>query len=208
MGSWAHLFIAQIKATSLLEWLAVVLGVAEVFLAKANKVWLYPAGIAATLITIYLVLKADLYAESLLNAYYVVMSVYGWYYWIKKRNEPPIKVAYANRREWVITLLIVFAGWGVLYLLLVHFTPSTVPVWNAWVSATAWAGMWLLARRKIENWILLNISNLFAIPLLYHKNLAMFAVLTIILFVVAIFGYFDWRKIIAADRLAAKTIPE
>jgi nicotinamide mononucleotide transporter len=203
MQHWLHLFTEQVKATTWLEWTAVILGVAEVLLAKANKVWLYPTGIASTLISIYLLLNAMLYAECLLSIYYVVMSVYGWYYWIKKRNEPPVKVAYSNRKEWITTLFIVFAGWGILYLLLVRFTSSTVPVWDAWVSSTAWAGMWLLARRKIENWVLLNVSNLFAIPLLYHKNLAMFALLTLILFVVAVFGYFEWRRIIRRETLNA-----
>jgi len=70
-----------------------------------------------------------------------------------------------------------------------------VPAWDAWVSATAWAGMWLLAKRKVENWILLNISNAFAVPLLLYKSLPLYAVLTVILFVVACFGYFDWRRI-------------
>lgn len=195
MQSWAHLFIEQVKATSLLEWLAVLLGVAEVLLARANKVWLYPTGIASTLISVYLLLNVHLFAESLLNVYYVVMSVYGWYHWVKKRNQPPVKVSFATRREWIVTLLIVFAGWGIIYWLLAKFTPSTVPLWDAWVSSTAWAGMWLLARRKVENWLLLNVSNLFAVPLLFHKNLAMFAVLTVFLFIVAIFGYIDWRKI-------------
>ena len=194
MQTWLHLFIEQVKATSLLEWLAVILGVAEVLLARANNVALYPTGIAATLISIYLLLNAHLFAESALNVYYVVMSVYGWYHWIKKRNEPPVKVSFASRKEWVITLLISFVGWGLLYVLLVKYTPSTVPVMDAWVSSTAWAGMWLLARRKVENWLLLNVSNLFAIPLLFHKHLAMFSVLTLILFIVAIFGYLDWRK--------------
>ncbi|MEI9957355.1 MAG: nicotinamide mononucleotide transporter family protein [Ferruginibacter sp.] len=80
--------------------------------------------------------------------------------------------------------------------MLKHFTTSNVPYWDAWVSATAWAGMWLLSKRKIENWILLNISNLFAIPLLIYKQLPLFAILTLVLFVVAIFGYYSWKKII------------
>lgn len=206
MHSLLELLAEQLKATTWPEWLAVILGVTEVLLARANKVGLYPTGIAATLISIYLLLNANLYAECLLNVYYVVMSIYGWYHWIKKRGTPPVQVAYANKREWLVSLLIVFGGWGVLYFILVKFTPSTVPVWDAWVSSTAWAGMWLLARRKIENWILLNVSNLFAIPLLYHKNLVMFALLTLILFVVAIFGYLDWRKIIAKARLTSAAI--
>ena len=205
MHSLINLLIAQVKATTWLEWLAVVLGVVEVLLARANKVWLYPTGIAGTLISIYLLLNAMLYAECLLNLYYVVMSFYGWYHWIKKRHEPPVQVTYTNKREWLITLIIVFGGWAVLYLLLIRFTTSTVPLWDAWVSSTAWAGMWLLAKRKVENWVLLNISNLFAIPLLYHKNLVMFAVLTIILFIVAIFGYFDWKKL-APEKVSSEPI--
>ncbi|QXV66159.1 nicotinamide mononucleotide transporter [Mucilaginibacter sp. 21P] len=200
METWAHIFLEQVKATSLLEWLAVLLGVAEVLLARANKVALYPTGIAATLISIYLLLNAHLFAESALNVYYVVMSIYGWYHWIKKRNEPPVKVSFATRQEWIITLLISFVGWGLLYILLVKYTPSTVPIMDAWVSSTAWAGMWLLARRKVENWVLLNVSNLFAIPLLFHKHLVMFSVLTLILFIVAIFGYVDWRKIAKGEK--------
>jgi nicotinamide mononucleotide transporter len=176
MQNWIDLFMEQVKATTWLEWTAVLLGITEVLLAKANKVWLYPTGIAGTLISIYLLLNVALYAECLLSCYYGVMSFYGWYHWVKKQNEPPVKVSYANRQEWIVTLLIVFAGWGVLYLLLINFTKSTVPVWDSWVSSTAWAGMWLLARRKIENWVLLNVSNLFAVPLLFHKKPGAFCI--------------------------------
>ncbi|MXV14967.1 nicotinamide riboside transporter PnuC [Hufsiella ginkgonis] len=191
---WFGILTGQLKETTVLQWIAVSLGVTEVLLARINNVWLYPAGIAATAISMMLLTESGLYAETLLNGYYIVMSVYGWMHWITKKNEPPIKISYSTRQEWKITLAIVFIGWGVLYLALRYFTDSTVPVADSWISATAWAGMWLLARRKIENWILLNISNLFAIPLLFHKNLAMFGLLTAFLFVVAVFGYFDWKR--------------
>jgi nicotinamide mononucleotide transporter len=95
-----------------------------------------------------------------------------------------------------ITLGIAILGWGFLYIILEHFTDSDVPIMDAFVSSTAWAGMWLLAKRKLENWVWLNVSNLVAIPLLFHKNLAMFALLTVFLFVIAIFGYLDWKKIL------------
>ena len=103
-------------------------------------------------------------------------------------------ITWTRRREWLVVAAIVIGGFVLGYELLSRFTPSTVPVWDAWVSATAWAGTWLLARRKIENWILLNVSNIFAIPLLFYKQLPMFAALTVFLFIVAVFGYFDWRK--------------
>lgn len=202
LHSWIQLFTEQIRETSVWEWAAVILGVAEVLLAKINNIWLYPTGIAGTVIGIYILLIAGLYAESALSVYYLVMSIYGWVYWIKKRDEPPVKITWATRREWVVTLLIVFAGWAILYVLLKNYTTSNVPLWDSWVSSTAWAGMWLLARRKLENWILLNISNLFAIPLLFHKKLAMFAMLTVFLFVIAFFGFFQWLRIWRADNNA------
>jgi nicotinamide mononucleotide transporter len=200
---WGQLFIEQFRATTPWEWAAVLLGVAEVLLAKANNIWLYPAGIAGTFIGIYILLMAGLYAESALNVYYLVMSFYGLIYWLKKRGEPPVKITWSTRREWIITLTIVFAGWVILYLLLKNFTTSNVPVWDALVSSTAWAGMWLLARRKIENWILLNISNLFAIPLLCYKHLIMFSALTLSLFIVAFFGFFEWLVILKKEKATA-----
>src|SRR3954470_18272846 len=200
---WLTLFKEQVKQTSLMEWASVSFSVAEVLLAKVNNVWLYPTGIIGILLGTYILLDVGLYAESILNAYYLIMSIYGWWYWIKRRNEPPVKISMNNKQDWAITLLIVFVGWGVLYLLLKNFTDSTVPIWDAWVSSTAWAGMWLLARRKLENWILLNVSNLFAIPLLWHKQLVLFAALTLFLFIVAIFGFFDWRKIYRKEKANA-----
>lgn len=206
LHNWINIFIEQIGETTLWEWAAVLLGVAEVLLAKVNNIWLYPTGIAGTLIGVYILLIAGLYAESALNVYYLAMSIYGWYHWLKKRDEPPVKITRTTRREWIIALLIVFAGWPVLYLLLKNFTTSNVPVWDAWVSSTAWAGMWLLAKRKLENWILLNISNLFAIPLLCYKKLILFAALTLFLFVVAFFGFFDWLAIWRREKVAENSL--
>jgi nicotinamide mononucleotide transporter len=200
MHYWITLFEEQIRETTWLQWVAVLLGVAEVLFARVNNTWLYPTGIAGTVISIYLLLAVQLYAESVLNLYYFVMSIYGWIYWVKKKNEPPVKITWCNGREWMISLAITFVGWLVLYLLLKNFTPSNVPVWDAWVSSTAWAGMWLLARRKIENWIFLNVSNLFAIPLLFYKGLPMFAVLTLFLFVVAFWGFFEWKNILKKEK--------
>lgn len=195
------LFMQQLSETSWIEWLAVAFGVAEVLFARANKVALYPAGIAGTLLSIDLFITSGLYAESLLSLYYIIMSIYGWRYWIKKKDMPPPPITYANKKEWIIVLNIVVCGFIVLYVTLKNFTPSTVPFWDAFVSATAWAGMWLLAKRKIENWILLNISNLVAIPLLFYKHLLLYAGLTIFLFIVAVQGYYEWRKKIKKEKV-------
>jgi nicotinamide mononucleotide transporter len=180
-----------------------VLGVTEVLLARANNIWLYPAGIIATILSIYSLFGAQLYAECLLHLYYIVMSFYGWWYWITKKNNKKVEITFTTYGEWKITIFIAAAGWILLYFSLKTFTPSQVPAWDAWVSSTGWAGMWLLARRKAENWLVLNISNLFAIPLLFYKDLPLFAVLTIVLFLVACKGYVDWMAI-ARKRIHAQ----
>lgn len=198
---WFHLFIQQILATSWLEWLAVGFGVAEVLLAKRNKVLLYPMGIISILLWMYLYLGAKLYAEMALNVYYLVMSIYGWMVWKSRTITGVIQISWTNKKELMTALAISAVGFVVLFLVLKHFTDSDVPYMDAFVSATAWAGMWLLARRKIENWIFLNISNIVAVPLLIHKQLAMGAVLTAFLFTVAIFGYLDWKRIAKGKKL-------
>lgn len=197
LKDWYVLFNEQIVHTSLIEWLAVGFGVSEVLLAKRNNIWLYPTGIISVILSMYMLLHVRLYAETLLNVYYLVMSVYGWIIWKKRGTVKALDVSWSSNKEIKIALLISSAGFVILYLVLKHFTDSDVPLWDAFVSSTAWAGMWLLARRKIENWIFLNVSNLFAVPLLIHKKLPMFALLTTILFIVAIFGFIEWKRIIS-----------
>jgi len=193
---YLRLFVDQVRETTYLEWLAVAFGVTEVLLAKRNNILLYPAGIIGILLSLYLKLNAKLYAESLLSMYYLVMSVYGWMIWSKRKaKNETLPVSWTTKNEMLIAFAISIGGYFVLYFALVHFTNSDVPILDAFVSSVAWAGMWLLARRKIENWIFLNVSNIVAIPLMWHKNFVMFALLTLFLFIVAIFGYFDWKKI-------------
>jgi nicotinamide mononucleotide transporter len=199
---WFALLYDQILATSFLEWFAVGFGVMEVLLAKRNNILLYPAGIIGILLSLYLKINARLYAESLLSMYYLVMSFYGWVIWTKRKAKNEIlPVSWMNKQELKIAFSIAIGGYFVLYFVLVKFTNSDVPILDAFVSSTAWAGMWLLARRKIENWIFFNVSNIVAIPLLWHKDLVMFSLLTTFLFIVAIFGFLDWKKIYGQQQI-------
>ncbi|MDR1877431.1 MAG: nicotinamide riboside transporter PnuC [Flavobacteriaceae bacterium] len=198
LEEWFLIVREQYKQVSWLEGIGVCFGITEVLFAKCNKVWLYPCGLISISITAYLYFDVRLYAEILLQVYYFVMSVYGWVLW-SKRKGTGLNVSYSTTREWMISIGIVIGSWNILYLFL-HFTNSDVPVWDSLVSAFAWAGMWLLAKRKVENWIFLNISNLIAIPLLIHKGLFLYSLLTIFLFIIAVFGYFDWKRIIDFHR--------
>lgn len=189
-----RIFRTEVIRTGWIEWTAIIFGVAEVLLARVNNILLYPAGIISTAASIGLLLSYRLYADSLLNVYYLVMSIYGWWHWSRQKDAPPLPITRTSRKEWLITAAFAVGGFIVAYIVLKRWTDSTVPAADAWVSATAWAGTWLLTRRKVENWILLNVSNIFAIPLYFYKDLPMYAVFTAFLFIIATIAYFDWRN--------------
>lgn len=216
--NWATIadYIAQEwHAISGLEIIAVAFGVTEVLLSYRNNVLLYPAGIISCSLSIWLMSHAGLYAESILSVYYLVMSFYGWYKWMQRtKRAEHLPITACTPKDWGIVAGICIVAFAVLLFTLKTFTDSTVPYMDAFVSATAWAGMWLLAKRKLENWVLLNISNIVAIPLLFYKHLPLVALLTTFLFIVAVLGYFRWKRIMkeeqrqreAAEELALATI--
>ncbi len=184
------------------EWFGVFFSVIQVLLARKNNSNNYLFGIAGISLTLYVMVTAKLYAEFTLNLYYLVMSIYGWLYWKFGRQKSEAVISETTGQEKIITIGIVVVSFCIFYYFLTHHTDSDVVILDSVVSAFAWAGMWLMARRKIENWILLNISNIIAIPLLIHKSLYLYAALTAFLFIVAISGYLKWRKIINERRNA------
>lgn len=185
-----------LQQTTWQEWLGVFFSVFQVLLARKNNSNNYLFGIAGISLTLYVMIQSKLYAEFTLNLYYLVMSIYGWLYWKFGKRKSETTISETTNNEKLITAGIVIGTFSIFYFFLTNFTDSDVPILDSLVSAFAWSGMWLMARRKIENWILLNISNIIAIPLLIHKGLYLYAVLTAFLFIVAISGYLEWRKII------------
>jgi len=192
-----------LQQTTWQEWLGVFFSVFQVLLARKNNSNNYLFGIAGISLTLYVMIQSKLYAEFTLNLYYLVMSIYGWLYWKFGKRKSETTISETTKNEKLITAGIVLGTFAVFYFFLTNFTDSDVPILDSLVSAFAWAGMWLMARRKIENWVLLNISNIIAIPLLIHKGLYLYAVLTAFLFIVAISGYLEWRKIIKTKSVAA-----
>lgn len=183
-----------------MQWLGTAFGVVQVLMARQNNVHNYLFGIVAILISIYVLYQSQLYADILLNLYYLVMSIYGWFYWKMGKQNQEAPIAYANRREHGVAAGIVLGCFILMAYWLGQHTDSDVPYWDAVVVAFAWAGMWLMAKRKIENWVYLNISNLISVPLLIYKELYIYAGLTAFLFTVAISGYIKWKRIIDRER--------
>lgn len=183
-----------------LQLLGTTFGVAQVLLARKNNIHNYLFGIVSILLSIWVLYESKLYADILLHLYYLVMSIYGWFYWkfgIKKQAAP---ISWSSTTEHLKAMAIVMGCFALMSWWLSFHTNSDVPFWDAGVSAFAWAGMWLMAKRKMENWIYLNISNIIAIPLLLYKELYIYAGLTVFLFAVGTSGYLKWRKIIQNEK--------
>lgn len=180
---------------TILQILGTTFGVFQVLLARKNNINNYLCGILAVLISIYVLYQSKLYADILLHVYYLVMSIYGWYYWKFGKSKKITPVSFSDKTDHLKALGIVLVCFALMVYWLRSHTNSDVPYWDAWVSAFAWAGMWLMAKRKIENWIYLNISNILSIPLLFYKELYIYVVLTLFLFIVGTSGYFKWKKI-------------
>lgn len=163
----------------------------QVVLALKNKTINFYAGIISVCFYTYVFYDFKLYAESLLNLYYLITSILGLFLWQQKSQK---KISKTTHSEWIITSIILLSSFIILFFLLHKYTDSTVPYLDAIVSAFAWAGTWLLLKRKLENWIILNISNLIAIPLQFYKGLELTSILTVIYVVIAVLGYLEWRK--------------
>lgn len=185
--------LQQLIATSWLEWLAFTFGVGQVVLAWLNKPLNFWFGLFSVCLYTYIFYGGGLYAESLLNLYYIFISIWGILSWQKKESTT-IAISTLSIKQWRYSFFIAAIVWFILYIVLVRFTDSTVPVWDALVSSLAWVGSWLLVRRKLENWLLLSLSNMLAIPLQWSKGLELTALLTVIYLLIGILGYLRWKK--------------
>lgn len=190
-----RLFIDGLKQTTWLEYIAVVFGIASVIFSRMENILVYPVGMVNTAIFIYLYVTHGLYADALVNFYYTVMSIIGWKMWASKSEGFAILfITRSNSRDWINTLLFFTICWITLYLVLKNFTDSTVPQADAFTSAAAFTGMWLMNKKKIENWVWWIITNLASIPLNFYKHLVFTSFQYLVFLILAFMGYFAWRK--------------
>ena len=188
--------------TSALEWIAVICGVASVIYSMRENILVYPTGIISVLIYVYLAFQYKLYADMGVNGYYFIMSVYGWYYWTNTDGgKEQVSVTLNTLKENIYALGILFTSFGLLVFILINFTDSDVPVWDATTTAFAILGMWLMARKKLESWIAWIITDLISIPLYFYKGLVLTSFQFLIFTALATMGYFAWKKSLEANLL-------
>ncbi len=180
-----------------LEIVAVIFGFLSVWFSKQNKIWVFPTGMISTAIFVYLLVKWELLGDMMINAYYFIMSVYGWYIWTRKVDATHVTpISRTTRKEQIVGIGIFIATLVFVYLVYKNFDK-----WTSWVAyvdtvttAIFFVGMWLMAKRKIENWIFWIIGNIISVPLYFYKGFTFTSFQYFGFTFIAIFGYIAWKK--------------
>lgn len=188
-------FYQNVLSTTWLEVVAVFFGLLSVWYAKKANILVYPTGIVSVLIYVYICLFAGLYADMGINGFYFFMSVYGWYKWTRKDNrDKVIPITTNNTLQHILSIVGTVAFFFILRYVLSNFTDSTVPNWDSTTTAIFIVGMWLMALKKIENWIFWIIGDMISIPLYFHKGLILTSFQYAVFLVIAVLGYLEWRN--------------
>lgn len=181
-----------------LEIMAVVFAIASVLYSKKNNIKVYPTGVVSTLIFVYLLYKWNLYGDMIINAYYFVMSLYGWYLWSKPASDKnaALVISKTNPRDYKRSALIFIAAVAMITGVYIYF--DKFGIWWSYIDILTtglfFVGMYLLAKRKVEHWLFLIAGDFISIPLYYFKGYAITSALFLIYTIIAIFGYLEWKK--------------
>jgi nicotinamide mononucleotide transporter len=180
-----------------LEIVAVIFGLLSVWYAKKDNILVFPTGIVSTLIYVYLLWKWTLWGDMMINGYYFIMSIYGLYHWTRKKGDVvAFPISRATKKEMIIGIGI-FSATFVFVALIYHFF-NKFTNWYSYVdtflTGIFFVGMWLMAKRKIENWILWIIGDIISIPLYFAKGVTFTSFQYLVFTIIAIFGYLEWKK--------------
>ena len=195
-----HQFTEGLKNTTWPEYMAVFAGIASVWYSRKENILVFPTGLLNTVVYIWLSFKYHLIGEASVNFYYTIMNIYGWYLWTRKdANETAIvQVQFSSAKDWLQQLLF-FGGFYVaiffaLSYLKNNFAPGAIPWADALASSSAFTGMWLMAKKKVESWYWWIVTNICGIPLYFVKGLVFTSVYYFILLILAVGGWMEWRR--------------
>ena len=180
-----------------LEFLAFIFGIISVVYAKKENILVYPTGIICTVITIYLLYRAQYFGDMMMNVYYSIMSIYGWWNWSRvKDNHYIVLISKTNKKEYLIAsfffLLTIVITFSVYKMNLDSLEiPNYIDIFTSGIFFTA---MWLMANKKIESWMFWIIGDIITIPLYSYRGLGILSLQYLIFLILAIQGYFEWKK--------------
>ena len=180
-----------------IEIFGVVTGILYVILEVRQNSLLWPLGLLTSATYIYVFLQGKFYADMGLQVYYVLISIYGWYYWSRggeRSDKGELPVTRGGSRQLLLLLLVFFVAWTGIYFLLDRFTDSTVPLGDSFTTALAIVATWMLARKIIEHWFLWIVANLVSIALYIYKGLYPTVIRYAVYALMAVYGYLEWKK--------------
>jgi nicotinamide mononucleotide transporter len=181
--------------TSVIEIIAVIFGLFCVWSMKKESILAYPFGIVNVLIYVFICFTAKLYAYAGINIFYAVMSGYGWYVWSRKNDkDETIRITRLSKNALILNILAIIGFFIILRNLLVSLTDSVVPTWDAFTTAIYIIGMWLLARKKLENWIAWIIGDAISIVLFAYEKLYFSSFQFLVFTIIAVLGYIEWKR--------------
>ncbi|NVJ88269.1 MAG: nicotinamide mononucleotide transporter [Flavobacteriaceae bacterium] len=180
-----------------LEFIAFIFGIASVWYAKKENILVYPTGLIATIITVYLLYKAEYFGDMMMNFYYSVMSIYGWWNWSRKKDgEYVVPISRTNLKEKWIGFILFLLTMAVTYLVY-SYSGTTIETENyidIFTSGVFFTAMWYMANKKIENWTLWIFADIITVPLYAYRGLGMLSLQYLIFTILAIQGYLAWKK--------------
>lgn len=180
-----------------LEILGVVFSLAYLFFSIRQNILLWPTGMISAVLYMVVFFQSKFYADMGLNAYYFVISIYGWILWSGRKakgNGKILSISRITRRMGVLLFLITLIAFVGIGVILDRYTDSPVPYWDAFTTALSFTATWMLARKIIEHWILWVIVDLVSMALYLYRGLYPTLVLFAIYTLMAIIGYRQWRK--------------
>lgn len=180
-----------------IELLGAVLGFAYIFFSIRQSILTWPVGLLTSLLYVWVFLVSKLYADMGLQMYYVVISIYGWYEWLRgnqANHSEPIQVSRLSLKLGfklaIISLIIFFLIWYILE----NYTDSTVPVADSLATALSIVATWMLARKILEHWLVWIFVDAFSIGLFWYKELYPTVILFVVYTVMAYIGFVEWKK--------------
>ncbi|WP_330925932.1 nicotinamide riboside transporter PnuC [Candidatus Sororendozoicomonas aggregata] len=194
MAIWTQI-LEQLSQTSVVEFMAVITGILSVWFNKQEKILVYPFGIISVTLYIFIDYRCKLYADSGINTYCLLMSLFGWYHWKNtKTGVDQIPISKSSKQQKMISLFTLLGAFVLLWIILRRFTDSDVPAWDALTTAFAITGMYLMALKKVEHWYCWIGCNLSSIPLYTYKGLPLTGIQFIVFACIAISGLVSWKK--------------
>ena len=180
-----------------LEAIALVFGIISVIYAKKANILVYPTGIICTVITVFLLFKAKYFGDMMMNIYYSIMSIYGWWNWSRKDNDNYLVKISRVKMEDLNSIIIFFLVTALITFLVYKTSSVDIGILNyvdIFTSGLFFVAMWLMANKKLESWIFWIIADIITVPLYAFRGLGMLSLQYIIFTVLAIQGYLEWKK--------------